>query len=200
MIVDLPHIGRWNIDRIVRVTAHAAKWHHGSFRPKARRQYIWWGKPYRDRDPWDYLEPASIRVWSGSDYGDYVGYACKPGEPVRWRDEVLASIAAAQAAPQAERIVAAAIRRLEANRASVGDADQTAWMTYSMPAPARHHHILYSMPAQNSREIIGPSQQGFLTSTGRWVSRKEAMGIAVAAGQVPPSKVTAPDLFSEDLW
>lgn len=95
-----------------------------------------------------------------------------------------------------EHIVAAAIRRLEANR---GSGDDVVMMTYTMPAPARHHHILHAMPAQNDG-VVGPEAQGFLTSTGRWVDRQTAMSLAVAAGQVDPSKVRMPHLFSEDLW
>lgn len=196
MIVNLPHVGPWNIDRIVRVTAHGAKWRHGGDRPKARRMFIWWGKPYRDYDPWDYLRQASIRVWTGSGYDDYVEYYCKPGEPVRWRDEVLAAIAAARATGP-ERIVAAAIRRAEKCR-DVEHAIRL--MVYTLEPPFRHHHILHSMPVDPGTDSVLNVEQGFITSTGRWVDRKTAMGIAVASGQVSPSKVTAPNLFSEDLW
>ena len=42
--------------------------------------------------------------------------------------------------------------------------------------------------------------QGFLTSTGRYVSRREAWQIAVTAGQVQPGTRTQdPLLYSEDL-
>ena len=41
------------------------------------------------------------------------------------------------------------------------------------------------------------SQQGFLTSTGRYVNREDAAKIATAAGQIPGPKRT---LFSEDLY
>ena len=52
------------------------------------------------------------------------------------------------------------------------------------------------------RAAIGDEQlagrhQGFLTSTGRFVDRQEAMKIAVSAGQTAASKT---DLFSEDLY
>lgn len=94
-----------------------------------------------------------------------------------------------------ERIVAAAVRgpRMVVNGTTL-EQDRVL-MTFTLPAPARHHHILHYLARPDFHV-----EQGFLTSTGRFVSRKEAMGIAVAAGQVSPSKVQSPDLFSEDLW
>lgn len=52
------------------------------------------------------------------------------------------------------------------------------------------------------REAVGEEQlagqhQGFLTSTGRFVNRENAMLIAVAAGQTAGGRT---DLFSEDLY
>lgn len=74
------------------------------------------------------------------------------------------------------------------------------------PRPARHHQLLeLHWAAAKGKEgtprhqLVPPSAQGFVTSTGRFVSREEAALIAVAAGQI-----TAPQwgsrLFSEDLW
>lgn len=56
--------------------------------------------------------------------------------------------------------------------------------------------------SDGERAAIGPEQlhgknQGFLTSTGRYVDRKEGARIAVAAGQVDPS---CTHLYSEDLY
>lgn len=42
--------------------------------------------------------------------------------------------------------------------------------------------------------------QGFLTSKGRYVDRKEAWRIAFAAGQVSPREGEGPILTSEDLY
>ena len=42
--------------------------------------------------------------------------------------------------------------------------------------------------------------QGFLTSKGRYVDRKEAWRIAFAAGQVEPREGEGPILTSEDLY
>jgi hypothetical protein len=78
------------------------------------------------------------------------------------------------------------------------------WMlTVSLPAPARHHHIIHPLYELLGRPV-GPNEQGFLTSKGRYVGRERAMAIAVAAGQVDPknrkSGSASRDLFSEDLW
>lgn len=56
------------------------------------------------------------------------------------------------------------------------------------------------------RELIGKEKlagrdQGFLTSTGRYVGRKEAADIARMAGQIlRPERQGTIDLFSEDLY
>lgn len=46
-------------------------------------------------------------------------------------------------------------------------------------------------------------RQGFLTTAGRYVDRREAQALALAAGQVDPQKTIQAvpgDLFSEDLY
>jgi hypothetical protein len=87
-------------------------------------------------------------------------------------------------APEGETIVAAAI--------------QYHGLTVSLPPPARHHTILHPL-ADIVGKVIGPDEQGFLTSTGRFVGRFEARDIAIQSGQN-----RKPDhqhwLFSEDLW
>lgn len=96
-----------------------------------------------------------------------------------------------------ETIVAAAIRRLDVNKAwapSDGDHGRN-WMTYTMPRPARHHNILHTMPG-DALDV----EQGFLTSDGRYVDRVEARLLAVAAGQLLPTAYQSKNLFSEDIW
>lgn len=75
----------------------------------------------------------------------------------------------------------------------------------------RHHDIRNRFKDEIS---CSPKDQGFYTSLGRFVSRQEAMQIAVACGQVnlPPERVFQTrliddepvmkygDLFSEDLY
>ena len=63
-------------------------------------------------------------------------------------------------------------------------------------------------PRAGTRPVRG-RDQGFLTSTGRFVSREEAWGIAVASGQIIRRVGGQPDyaidevgtkLYSENLW
>ena len=83
-----------------------------------------------------------------------------------------------------ERIVAAALR--------VGS------LTISAPPPARHHTLLNAM--YDLGRMIGPDHQGFITSSGRYVGREEALKIALAARHTDAPKYQPHQLFSEDLW
>jgi hypothetical protein len=88
--------------------------------------------------------------------------------------------------PYKEHIVRAAIRH-------EGDG-----MVYSMPRPNRHPNIIALLVKMGSRKPI-KGAQGFVTSTGRFVDRKEAALIAKEAGQVT-KLIAEPNLYSEDLW
>lgn len=88
-------------------------------------------------------------------------------------------------------------------RAAVKHQDRV-W--HSAP-PARHHDVLARIAKFHPTPIIG--EQGFLTSTGRFVDRTEARKIAEAADQIIagrvdkdgiPYKADHPHLFSEDVW
>lgn len=92
---------------------------------------------------------------------------------------------------QPEIIVAAAhLYRLEGS-----DDPRAVPVIVSAPPPARHHNLF----ALCSRV---PDESGFLTSTGRFVGRIEALDIAKAAGQplIEHGSRHATRLFSEDLW
>lgn len=82
-----------------------------------------------------------------------------------------------------ERIVAAAI--------------QFDGITCVLPPPARHHHILHAIHDLRPESFIGPDEQGFMTSAGRFVDRSEGRRIAVECGQTATQHS---HLFSEDLW
>jgi hypothetical protein len=69
----------------------------------------------------------------------------------------------------------------------------------SLPAPARHGDVLRKLFDFNQTVVVGADRQGFLTNTGRYVNRRDAAAIALAAGQIDKLQVT-PDLYSEDLW
>jgi aryl-alcohol dehydrogenase-like predicted oxidoreductase len=76
------------------------------------------------------------------------------------------------------------------------------WMglTFSVPAPGRHHNVIHAMAdAGIPMAARSPAVQGFLTNRGRWVDRKEGAAIAIAGGQIPALR-WPPDLYSEDLW
>lgn len=71
-------------------------------------------------------------------------------------------------------------------------------LTISMPPPARHHTLLNALDDSTVERIL-PDDQGFLTSAGRFVGRREAARIAVTAEQTLEPKWGA-ELYSEDLW
>ena len=67
----------------------------------------------------------------------------------------------------------------------------------------RHPHCIHTFVALTGKRSVAPEcgeyQQGFLTSTNRFVDRKEAALIAVIANQVNVTKV-GKELYSEDLY
>jgi hypothetical protein len=72
----------------------------------------------------------------------------------------------------------------------------------SAPPPARHHNLLRAYYDLKGEPLIGSTNQGFLTSEGKFVSREEAYSIAVTSRQKfidHPSRIEG-KLFSEDLW
>lgn len=95
-----------------------------------------------------------------------------------------------------ERIAASAVR--------IGDE------IFSLPPPARHHHVMQLIWDKLGKTYIEQEMQGFVTDTGRFVDREEGHRIAKAAGQLIPraggfregeiNDVDGSDLFSEDLW
>lgn len=69
---------------------------------------------------------------------------------------------------------------------------------YHLPAPNRHHHIIAYI--RNLHETaVTQEVQGFLTNSGKFLDRKEAARIAIAAGQIKALR-WPPNLYSEDLW
>jgi hypothetical protein len=71
----------------------------------------------------------------------------------------------------------------------------------SVEPPLRHHDCFRA--ARERGILFGEmhdGEQGFVTSDGRFVDRKQALVIAQAAGQI--RRKTPPDylLFSEDVW
>ena len=85
------------------------------------------------------------------------------------------------------------------NETIVAAANMIRGLTLSLPKPAGHGEIM-ALTYDALGDFVGSETQGFLTSTGRFVTRVEAMKIAHRAGQAFRSKERTHELFSEDLW
>ncbi len=83
-----------------------------------------------------------------------------------------------------EKIAAAALRKGE--------------LILSIPPPARHHTIFWAADALGYPQMH--YEQGFTTTTGRFVDREEGCSIAIAAGQIKEKTGPADILFSECMW
>lgn len=95
-----------------------------------------------------------------------------------------AAIEEAAAAP--ERIATVAILRDDGAMATVA-------------RPGRHHDLIFLL-ALEGHPPIGPDAQGFATTRGRFVDRKEGLAIAQANGQVIRKHPSFDMLYSEDMW
>lgn len=74
-------------------------------------------------------------------------------------------------------------------------------VTLSMPRPARHHTVFHAIDGWwGHLDYSPPHKQGFVTSEGRFVERKEAAKIAETAGQIIKKHGPKDELFSEDCW
>lgn len=83
-------------------------------------------------------------------------------------------------------------------RGIVAAACQVGGLTFSLPAPARHHDVLWSMRAVG---VEGVEVQGFLDHRGVFVGRRAAMIVAHNWGQVSPEEFDPDgDLYSEHIW
>jgi hypothetical protein len=73
---------------------------------------------------------------------------------------------------------------------------------WSVEIPGRHHTIMHMYVRMRGRmdlTVEERAEQGFLTTTGRFVGRFEAARIAVESGQIEKPN-WPPRLYSEDLW
>ena len=75
----------------------------------------------------------------------------------------------------------------------------------SVPAPARHNHVLVAALDHFGVAHVGTDVQGFLLSDGTFANRPDAYKIARASGQpwlrrIGREYYQGPDLFSEDVW
>jgi hypothetical protein len=127
---------------------------------------------------------TDIEVFSCPHGWDYLGI-CRDGCVEAILTDLCREVRkGAEKAGPGERITAAAIREGR--------------NVYTGP----HHATIIHYIAKCAGITPVRGEQGFVTNTGRFVSRKEALGIAVAAGQVTADPLfgSPAGLMSEDLW
>jgi hypothetical protein len=88
-------------------------------------------------------------------------------------------------------------------------------IVYSLPAPNRHHHILWilaerkglpNVPSVADESMLvetpnaGEDSQGFLDESGRYLNRRQAEVNAFLFNQIKNGKLIGSVLTSEDLW
>ena len=72
---------------------------------------------------------------------------------------------------------------------------------YSLPAPNRHHHVIWEIVRLTGVDSVDNDVQGFLDDTGRFLTRRQALLSAREHGQLKdPANVRMNMLFSEDVW
>lgn len=73
-------------------------------------------------------------------------------------------------------------------------------VTYSLPKPNRHHHIIHQIHlATGDMDIFG--NQGFLDDAGNFLSRKDALIHAQNCNQLRTDVPLWDDcLYSENVW
>jgi len=72
---------------------------------------------------------------------------------------------------------------------------------YTVPRPGRHCDVIKMMCNDYGlRNMSRPENQGFVTSTGRFVNREEGLKIAQEANQIIKKHPRASELYSEDMW
>lgn len=76
-------------------------------------------------------------------------------------------------------------------------------VTYSLPRPNRHHHVIWDIVEKTGAKTVDSrdEDQGFLDSDGNYLTRYQALRVARAAGQLKPDQpIRCGMLFSEDVW
>lgn len=71
---------------------------------------------------------------------------------------------------------------------------------HSLPKPNRHHHIIRQIYEETGKPVRGKDIQGFLDNEGNFLSRIEAMKVAVEANQILENSLVLSELYSENLW
>jgi hypothetical protein len=88
-------------------------------------------------------------------------------------------------------------------------------VVYSLPAPHRHHHILWILAKRRGNEGVpdvadehllvevpdaSNDSQGFLDADGNYLNRAEGEVRAKLTGQIKGGRIIGGVLTSEDLW
>jgi hypothetical protein len=109
---------------------------------------------------------------------------------------------AAKCAPLGQRSATfSQIRIPEPVETIVAAAIQYNGIIYQAPPPARHHTVIKLMIDQGlPDESCTLRNQGFVTSSGRFVDRYEGAAIARTAGQLVRDPTPPDMLTSEDVW
>lgn len=91
---------------------------------------------------------------------------------------------------------------MSAQETIVGVASKAYGKLYQLPKPNRHHNLLDIMFAEQKGETqVYADEEGFTTSTGRYVNREEALIIAEKANQIISERhVRGDELYSESVW
>lgn len=72
---------------------------------------------------------------------------------------------------------------------------------YARPSPFRHQDVIRDIVEATGKPLDASNLQGFLDSRGKFLERRNALDVALKAGQVKcTDSVRAGRLFSEDLW
>lgn len=73
-------------------------------------------------------------------------------------------------------------------------------LVHTLPPPARHHNIVYSLARFFDHPSCASDEQGFLLSDGSFCLRRPAKIVARAANQLLSRASELEELFSEDVW
>lgn len=73
---------------------------------------------------------------------------------------------------------------------------------WSLPAPNRHHDVVRLICSETGAEHVDAhdDDQGFLDSSGRYLTRRQALASARLNGQIKRETAPQHGLFSEDVW
>lgn len=71
---------------------------------------------------------------------------------------------------------------------------------YTALNPGRHHHVIRFMSAHKVAGISVTRNQGFLTTHGRFVDRRDGLTMAQQHKQIVKKHPAPWELYSEDMW